>query len=111
MRLIDFADADVLAGGSGWAGAGMPGCVLGWLLLRHIPSLTDSHVKLVQQLSSDFKEFLEKVTKHYEAEIANLTADWKREIDRIVLKIEETQAKVLSPQESRRKHYDPPAKS
>lgn len=111
MNLSFLADADVLAGGSGWAGAGMLGCVLGWLLFRHIPSLTDSHVRLVQQLSSDFKESLEKVTKHCEGEIANLTADWKREIDRIVLKIDEARAHILVPQEGRRKHYDPPAKS
>lgn len=38
--LVMFAQAaaDALAGGSGWAGAGLLGMVLAWLLLRHLPA-------------------------------------------------------------------------
>lgn len=33
-----LAEVDVISGGAGWAGAGLLGLLLGWLLLKHLPA-------------------------------------------------------------------------
>jgi hypothetical protein len=43
--------ADTIAGASGWAGAGLLGLVLGWLLMIHLPAKD----KLFKELIADFR--------------------------------------------------------
>lgn len=38
MISLLLAQVDALSGGAGWAGAGILGLVLAWLLLRHLPA-------------------------------------------------------------------------
>lgn len=83
-----LADATDLSGASGWAGAGMLGMVLFWLLYRHIPQLTEGYLSNVKGLSDAFKDSLEKVVAHCEAETKSMAASWRSEVDRLVTAIQ-----------------------
>lgn len=96
MNLLMLAQADPLSGGAGWAGAGLLGLVLLWLLLRHLPeqdrkqermaasheatmasALTAQRNDFLASLSEerlDFKESLERVLHHHEEQTAHLVA-------------------------------------
>ena len=65
--------------GSGWAGAGLLGLVLGWLLLKHLPAKDAQLEKLIerQELAmkdsrEDFKGALAQVIKHCEDEMREI---------------------------------------
>jgi hypothetical protein len=54
---------DVISGGAGWAGAGLLGLVLGWLLFVHLPAkdkqiaeLVKSRDDMVKELTGSFRE-------------------------------------------------------
>lgn len=91
MLLLLFAQSpDILAGTAGWAGAGLLGLVLSWLLLVHLPG-KDKQIKeliadhlavekeqrkdyrdaLIQQ-RSEFKATLDEMLKHNERIIGGL---------------------------------------
>lgn len=46
--LAEDSVSNALAGSGGWAGAGLLGLVLGWLLLRHLPAKDVQLEKLVK---------------------------------------------------------------
>ena len=65
----------------GWAGAGLLGLVLSWLLLKHVPQLidahrgsmqtmADAHVMALKQTRDDHKEALKLITDHCREELA-----------------------------------------
>jgi PAS domain S-box-containing protein len=76
--------ADPLSGSSGWAGAGILGLVLGWLLLKHLPdkdklitdlvktkdervqALNDANVKALKTVNEDHKAAVKEVVDHCE---------------------------------------------
>jgi hypothetical protein len=66
---------DILSGGAGWAGAGLLGLVLGWLLLKHLPEkdkqlekLIASQIEANKEERRDFKAALQLVVEHCERE-------------------------------------------
>lgn len=66
---------DPISGGAGWAGAGLLGLVLAWLLLKHLPDkdrlLTASLEKKDEQIDEQRKEF--------RASLADMMANFKHE--------------------------------
>lgn len=79
-----LAEGPDLSGASGWAGAGMLGMVLFWLLYKHIPVLTTGYLNQIKDLSDTFERSLDRVVKHCEDETNNLASTWKVEVDRLV---------------------------
>ena len=83
-----WCQVDPLAGGAGWAGAGLLGLVLSWLLLRHLPEkdrqakeINDKNdLKITAIISSfrdemrenreEFKIALQAMLLHCEKEVA-----------------------------------------
>ena len=83
-----LGEVDQLTGGAGWAGAGLLGLVLCWLLLRHLPEkdrqfreMNDKHdLKITDIMSSfrdemrdnreEFKVALQAMLLHCEKEVA-----------------------------------------
>src|SRR5689334_11459393 len=49
--LLLWAQTDALAGGAGWAGVGLLGGVLSWLLFVHLPGKDKQVEKLVAQMT------------------------------------------------------------
>lgn len=96
--LIDASAPDIF-GGAGWAGAGILGLVLGWLLLKHLPSkdqqlkeFIDAKDKALLALSQacdterraareDFRASLEQISSHHESQMNALVEALHREID------------------------------
>ncbi len=82
MDPLVFAQSapDALAGGSGWAGAGLLGLVLSWVFLVHLPSkdkqlketMAEHRNELAQQ-RSDFKVNLDRIAEHCESEMKHVT--------------------------------------
>lgn len=55
---------DPLAGGSGWAGAGLLGLVIYWLLFHHVPSLVKTFEKALDKVIQHCKEELQHIAKN-----------------------------------------------
>lgn len=83
LNVLAEGGVDPLVGGSGWLGAGMLGLVIYWLLYKHIPSLMNSHLDQVKQLSADFKNSLDQIVA-CETETKKLANAWTVEVDRLV---------------------------
>lgn len=100
--LFLLADAtDVLSGGGGWAGAGLLGLVLAWLLLKHLPdkdrqlkelidskdaaidALIEKQDARIGSLQATFKASIDAVVKHCEDEGKATTAAFQKEIGRV----------------------------
>jgi hypothetical protein len=54
FRLI--AEADAILSGSGWAGAGLLGLVLGWLLLKGLPDKDKQIKELIDTFLTEVKD-------------------------------------------------------
>jgi hypothetical protein len=85
------ADPSALGGGAGWAGAGLLGLVLSWLLLKHLPDkdryirdLMDRHDAATRYLTERFGEGLRAVTEHCREELAEVSGTFRREVDRLI---------------------------
>lgn len=94
-----LADTPDIFGGAGWAGADILGLVLGWLLLKHLPS-KDQQLKefiaakdavLLAQADAcdkerraqreDFRVALQQISTHQDAQMLSLITTMHREID------------------------------
>jgi hypothetical protein len=53
---VSAGPADLLGGASGWAGAGLLGAVLSWLLLKHLPAKDTQIEKLVDSKDEAVRE-------------------------------------------------------
>lgn len=62
MLLAQQPLPDPLSGGSGWAGAGLLGLVLGWLLLWHLPKKDEQILTLVESKDQALREQHEEFT-------------------------------------------------
>lgn len=82
---------DTIGGSSGWVGAGLLGLILGWLLLRHLPS-KDAQIK-------DFMETKDAQVKELilakDEQIRVLSERYERKVDGLILafQIESTDSK------------------
>ena len=90
LTLFLAAQADPLSGGSGWAGAGLLGLVLAWLLLVHMPARDkrdkekdeaflnmlsqreEKHDAAMAQQRSDFGSQLKAIADHCEKEMGSV---------------------------------------
>ena len=81
-----------LGGASGWAGAGLLGLVLAWLLLRHLPA-KDAQIErmvtahehelsvAVENQRKDFREVLEQVLRRADDRNATLAAAISKDME------------------------------
>lgn len=69
MLLLAQQVANALAGEAGWAGVGVLGLVLSWLMLKHLPAK-----------DKQINEFIEAKDKH----VMELTAKFEQNLDKIV---------------------------
>lgn len=101
MHEVLFAQADALSGGAGWAGAGLLGLVLSWLLLKHLPEkdrqikdLLDSantradfiasrHWEENRETQKQFQITLERVIQHCEKEMTGITNTLREKIEQL----------------------------
>lgn len=109
LRIVLLADlvlltaqtpaADAIAGGAGWAGAGILGLVLSWLLLVHLPAkdkqlekMIDGRDKLAGEFAddlmtqnkegrADFREALERIATHCEKDMQALAQAIHKDIE------------------------------
>jgi hypothetical protein len=56
-------DANLISGGAGWAGAGLLGLVLGWLLLKHLPDKDKQFDGLIKSQAEHNKELHKACTE------------------------------------------------
>ncbi len=78
---------DPLSGGAGWVGAGLLGCILAWLLLKHWPAsdaareqFWKDHNKHVETLTQKFVDGMGEARREFLAELQK-----QREADKIEL--------------------------
>jgi hypothetical protein len=79
-HLFSFAMDDLnIAGNTGWAGAGLLGLVLGWLLLKHLPDIErsrvterDAYLSSLRDAQQRFDEALHQILDHCKEEMAVL---------------------------------------
>lgn len=89
--LSQAQDVSALAGNAGWAGAGLLGLVLAWLLLWHLPSkdkqikdlidgkdaiiksLAAEHTVALDKSRQDFKEWLQLISVNHNTNVKALT--------------------------------------
>lgn len=97
-----LAQADAISGGAGWAGAGLLGLVLGWLLLKHLPDkdrmireiirehdTTEREIVLAAQAQVDrarkeFTDSLRYVVDKQEQQNKELIAAIQRDFERLM---------------------------
>lgn len=100
--LTVIAQVDSVSGGAGWAGAGLLGAVLAWLLLRHLPSkdvqlkeMVESRDVLAKDLAvvtaaalkdarNEFKESLQSVVEHCKDDTQSARLEFKTTLQLIV---------------------------
>lgn len=77
----------VLLGGAGWAGAGLLGGVLWWLLFKHLPKLLEHYAKLLDDKDKQIRELTASYEKRsvesqalYERSLANVCESNERAI-------------------------------
>jgi hypothetical protein len=81
-----------LAGASGWAGAGLLGLVLAWLLLKHLPAkdaqierMVANHeaeiARAVTDQRKDFRDMLEQILQRGDARNATLAAAISKDME------------------------------
>jgi hypothetical protein len=71
---------EVVTGGAGWAGAGLLGLVLGWLLLKHLPEKDAQIERLIKR----HDEALDKAGKDHETELREARQDFKEALAVII---------------------------
>ena len=95
------ASPDVISGGAGWAGAGLLGLVLGWLLFVHLPAkdkqiaaLIESRDAFVRELNHNFRDSMQAAAMasavqdkerrdDYKASLATVVAHCEKETGQI----------------------------
>lgn len=75
------------SGWEGWTGAGLLGCVLGWLLLKHLPAKDQQLKEYVEFKDNQLK----KVLEDKDAALADLAAKYERKLE-VVAKAFEKEA-------------------
>ena len=90
MIALIAQDPDVLSGGAGWAGAGLLGLVLSWLLLVHLPAkdkqlkeIIDQHYTESGRQRADFGMQLDRIAKHCEMEMERANEQFQTSIQRV----------------------------
>lgn len=78
-----------LAGNAGWAGAGLLGLVLAWLLLLHLPQKD----KLIRELVKDFRDESAAQRSSYAFEAKAERETCEKNFDRIAAAVEKAVAK------------------
>ena len=89
-----FSQVDPLSGGAGWVGAGLLGCVMAWLCLKHLPdkdrqlatkdkvledtisTLLDRHETTEREQREAFTIALDKVVAHCKEEMDRIVGYW-----------------------------------
>lgn len=90
---------EILSGQGGWAGAGLLGLVLGWLLLKHLPAkdaqlsalLKDKDAQVLDMITAfstmlekqrtDFREVLTYLQEACEREMTAISNGFKRDME------------------------------
>jgi hypothetical protein len=100
--LLVLAQASDIITGGGWAGFGITGMVLGWLLVIRLPAqdkqlkeMIESRDKLVQTISDRHDLFLAERAKQYEALDEKRRADVKENLS-LVLENCHTSSELMS---------------
>jgi hypothetical protein len=118
LILLAQVATDPLSGGAGWAGTGLLGSVLGWLLFVNLPNkdkqilgLVESRDKLVEKLTAEFRESvtkfieqaeikdkekredfrgsLKQVTDHAEKELTVIVSGIKQDLQKLAVDVTE----------------------
>lgn len=96
-----WADVDPLTGGAGWAGAGLLGLVLAWLLLKHLPtkdaqfeSLSRTKDEQILALMNRNDERLQQLATTFRQESREDKEEFKRALDAILAHCEREMSKV-----------------
>lgn len=86
-----IAQSDSLSGGAGWAGAGLLGLVLAWLLFVHLPAkdkqlkeFTEGKDKHVTELTVTYENKLEVAIKAFKEESKEDKAEFKMALDAVL---------------------------
>lgn len=98
-----FGQADPIAGGAGWVGAGLLGLVLSWLLLKHLPD-KDKQIKEFQEakdqqiaeLTGKHERKLELVTATFRTESLEIRREFKAALDAVLSHCEKEMGKFTS---------------
>lgn len=80
MTPIFAQTLDALSGNSGWAGAGLLGLVLLWLLLWHLPQKD----KQIDKMINDKDKVISEMMKDHRAEVADTREDFKAALNVVV---------------------------
>ena len=78
--LADGAIADPFTGYSGWAGAGLLGMVLGWLLLVHLPAKD----KMIASFQTDKDKHVADLIERYEKKLEDAQEKFEEALTRIL---------------------------
>lgn len=105
MALILFGQVapDPLSGGAGWVGTGLLGSVLGWLLFVHLPNkdkqilgLIESRDKLVEKLTLEFRDSMNKIIEQTEARDKEKRNDFKEALQQVTSSCEREMAVIVA---------------
>jgi hypothetical protein len=96
-----------LGGASGWAGAGLLGLVLAWLLLKHLPlkdeqleRMHGSHkaemVSAITAQRADFRESLTQIMQVHEREVSGIINALHKDLETLSKAVEALERTVSS---------------
>ena len=79
----------------GWAGAGLLGLVLGWLMMKHLPEkdrqmagLLESHARFQETQRHDYEGALEKQLASHERVISGVVEHCRDENDKVLARMD-----------------------
>lgn len=75
MQLLAQVANSALSGEAGWAGAGLLGLLLAWLLLKHLPAKDQQIIDFIKtkdqhvlEITTKFEQNLDKIVDHCKEE-------------------------------------------
>jgi hypothetical protein len=93
---------EIVTGGAGWAGAGLLGAVLGWLLLKHLPEkdaqierLIKRHDEALARVSLDHENEMKETRKEFREALSAITGQNERSVVLLTQAIREESERVI----------------
>lgn len=91
MTWLLLAEVDPISGTAGWAGAGLLGAVLSWLLLRHLPAKDAQLEKLIKDkddridaLVKEHRETVREVIQHHTDNAVRARDDFRTILNSVI---------------------------
>jgi hypothetical protein len=98
-----IAQVDAISGGAGWAGAGLLGLVLGWLLLKHLPDkdrmireIIKEHDTIEREIVTAANESVDRARREFTESLRYVVDKQEQQNKELILAIQRDFERIIS---------------